>query len=218
MTIALHREHIEWCDLWIRSAEKNRYPRVLLIGDSICRGYCAATQKRLDEIADCARVATSRFVSDPVFYQELSLVLDQAQFSVIHFNNGLHGWDYSEKDYADGLPLLIEFLRRKAPSAKLIWATSTPLYQAHNLGTFNPEWHHRVIERNRLAAEVMTAHGIPSHDLFNLALGKLGWFTQDGVHYQDEGYAHLATQVAAHIQALIPSSADRVPLATSLTR
>lgn len=196
----IHREHIEWCDLWIRSAESTRHPRALLIGDSICRGYYPAVEKRLDGKVDCARVATSRFLSDPVYFQELALVLNQCRFSVVHFNNGLHGWDYSEADYADGLRTLVEFLRCSAPGATLVWATSTPVYQANDLGRFDPR-HQRVIERNHLAAEVMTAHGIATNDLFNLALGKMPWFTQDGVHYHAEGNEHLADQVATQVLA-----------------
>ncbi len=194
----IHREHIEWCDLWIRSAERTRHPRALLIGDSICRAYYDAVERRLEGRVDCARVATSRFVSDPVYYRELALVLDQCRFSVIHFNNGLHGWDYSEADYVDGLRTLVDFLRRSAPQATLIWATSTPVHRANDLSQFDPH-HLRVIERNRLAAEVMASHAIVSNDLFQLALGKTAWFTQDGVHFLGDGNEQLADQVAARI-------------------
>lgn len=199
----IHREHIEWCDIWVRSAGKTGNPRALFIGDSICRGYYPQVEKLLEGKAECARVATSRFVCDPVYQQELALVLDHYRFPVIHLNNGLHGWDYSEADYADGVHRLLEFVERAAPSATLIWASSTPVYQSGDLTRFNP-WHERVIERNRLAAAIVGSHGIPINDLFNLALGKTAWFCNDGVHYAAEGSAQLAAQVAEHVAARLP--------------
>ena len=33
------RERIEWADIWVTDADKDDLPRVLLIGDSITRGY-----------------------------------------------------------------------------------------------------------------------------------------------------------------------------------
>ena len=33
------REHIEWSDVWIPGANKTDLPHVLLIGNSITRGY-----------------------------------------------------------------------------------------------------------------------------------------------------------------------------------
>ncbi len=196
----IHREHIEWCDTWIRSAEATRHPRALLIGDSICRGYYQAVEQRLDGEIDCARVATSRFVLDPTYQRELALTIDQCRFSLIHFNNGLHGWDFSEADYADGLNLLVDFLRRRAPQATLIWAASTPVYQANELTQHAPN-HVRVVERNRLARAVMVAQGIAINDLFSLALGKTAWFCEDGVHFNEEGNKFLSEQVAGQIRS-----------------
>jgi len=33
-----------------------------------------------------------------VFLKEVELVLDQMKFDVIHFNNGMRGWQYIEAD------------------------------------------------------------------------------------------------------------------------
>lgn len=196
----IHRETIEWCDIWIRGADRTDQPRVLFIGDSICRGYYPHVEKLLEGKLACARVATSRFVSDPVYQQELALVLGQYRFQAIHVNNGLHGWDYSEDDYAIGLIDLIAFLRRLAPTAQLIWAQSTPIHLAGEPGRFDPR-HQRVMERNRLASRVMAGEGIPLNDLFSLAVGQSAWFTADGIHYTAEGSAALGAQVAAHVAA-----------------
>src|SRR5258706_5324892 len=93
------RESIEWCDIWISHANETNLPSVLLIGDSIARECYPEVEKRLAGKAFVARLATSRFVSDPVLSKEIELVLDQAKFDVIHFNNGMHGWQHSEAEY-----------------------------------------------------------------------------------------------------------------------
>src|SRR3954469_14911554 len=65
------RESIEWCDIWISHANETKLPRVLLIGDSIARDYYPEVEKRLAGKAFVARLATSRFVADPVLLKEI---------------------------------------------------------------------------------------------------------------------------------------------------
>src|SRR4026209_1855160 len=93
------REAIEWCDIWISHANETNLPRVLLIGDSIVRDYYPEVEKRLAGKAFVARLATSRFVADRVLLEEIKLVLSGTKFDVVVFNNGMHGWQHSEKEY-----------------------------------------------------------------------------------------------------------------------
>jgi len=81
------RERIEWIDIWVTDADKTDLPRVLLVGDSITRGYFGGVEKHLAGKAYCARLTTSKCVSDPTFNDDLKLILNQYKFSVIHFNN-----------------------------------------------------------------------------------------------------------------------------------
>jgi hypothetical protein len=59
---------------------------VLLIGDSITRGYFGEVEKHLTGKAHCARLTTSKCVSDPSFLDEVQLFLKQYRFAVVHFN------------------------------------------------------------------------------------------------------------------------------------
>src|SRR5258705_13861017 len=93
-TSPLARESIEWCDIWISHANETNLPRVLLIGDSITRDYYPEVEKHLVGKAYVARLATSRFLTDPVLAKEIALVLEGTKFDVIHFNNGMHGWPH----------------------------------------------------------------------------------------------------------------------------
>jgi hypothetical protein len=112
------REAIEWCDIWISHANETNLPRVLLIGDSIARDYYPEVEKRLAGKAFVARLATSRFVADPVLLKEIELVLTGARFDVIQFNNGMHGWQHSEEAYRKAFPKLIKTIRTHAPKAR----------------------------------------------------------------------------------------------------
>src|SRR5712672_3715626 len=124
-TVPPAREAIEWCDIWISHANETNLPRVLLIGDSIARDYYPEVEKRLAGKAFVARLTTSRFAADPVLVKEIELVLDQAKFDVIHFNNGMHGWQHSEAEYERALPKFIKIIRAHASKARLVWAATT---------------------------------------------------------------------------------------------
>jgi hypothetical protein len=118
------RERIEWIDIWVTDADKDDLPRVLLVGDSIARGYFAGVEQHLKGKAYCARLTTSKWVSNPTFNNDLQLLFKQYNFSVIHFNNGLHGWGYSEAEYQEGLQNTLEALKEHAGNVKLIWGTT----------------------------------------------------------------------------------------------
>lgn len=192
------REAIEWCDIWIRSADRDGLPRLLCIGDSIARGYYPTVERSLDRRFDCARIATSRFAGDPVFSRELRLVLDEYRFSVIHFNNGLHGWAWSEAAYREGMLTLVAVLREFQPQARLICATSTPIYRPGEPGVLATD-NDRVVERNRIVRGLMADAGIAIDDLYAIALAQPSWIAVDGIHYGEAGCDGLANAVCMSI-------------------
>lgn len=195
------RERIEWIDIWVTDADKEELPRVLFVGDSITRGYFGAVEKQLAGKASCARLTTSKCVSDPTFNDDLRLLLKQYKFSVIHFNNGLHGWGYTEEQYQDGLLKTVAALQGN--SAKLIWTTTTPVREKSDLKTFSKQTD-RVIERNRLAAEIMKEHGIVTDHLFELVKDHPEWQSKDGVHFNGSGNEAIAKQVAENVLRVLP--------------
>jgi hypothetical protein len=201
------RERIEWIDIWVTDADKADLPRVLLVGDSITRGYFGAVEKHLAGKAYCARLTTSKCVSDPTFNDDLKLLLKQFEFSVIHFNNGLHGWGYTEDQYREGLSKAITAVKKHAGDAKLIWATTTPVREKGNLETF-AERTDRVHVRNKLASEIMTEHQIPTDDLFALVNEHAEWTSGDGVHFNGKGNEALAEQVSESVFENLPAAAS----------
>lgn len=69
------REYIEWSDIWIPGANKTDLPHVLLIGNSITRGYYGKVEAALKEKAYVGRLSNSKSVGDPALIEELAVVL-----------------------------------------------------------------------------------------------------------------------------------------------
>jgi hypothetical protein len=190
------RESIEWCDIWISHADETNLPRVLLIGDSISRDYYPEVEKRLAGQAYVARLSTSRFIGDPVLLKELALVLDQMKFEVIHFNNGMHGWQHSEKEYGKAFPKFLATIRAHAPDAKLIWASTTSLKEPKPLPNDQSQASdERIAARNAIALNYIKARGIEVDDLNSLVLGHPEYH-RDNVHFNEQGINIEAEQVA----------------------
>jgi hypothetical protein len=219
------RESIEWCDIWLPHANEAepKLPRVLLIGDSIARGYYPAVEKRLAGKAYVARLATSAFVSDPMLPKEIALVLDSEKFDVIQFNNGMHGWQHSEAEYRAAFPKFLATIQQHARGAKLIWATTTPLKEDTSAQTGEPGAatdksvdarklmlkadltrvsDARIAARNAIALEFVKPLGIPVDDLNALMAGHPEYHNGN-VHFNQKGINVQADQVAAQIEKLL---------------
>lgn len=209
-------EAVDWLEVRVNAADDKSLPRVLLVGDSITGGYFPGVANELKGRANVARFATSRGLGDPALFKELALVLDQYQFSVIHFNNGLHGWAYTEDDYRAEFPKLMQVLKDHAPAAKLIWASTTP----HRMGPpkfeqFDPK-NKRIQERNRISAELAALAGIPVNDLYALEENHPEHMT-DGCHYKPEAAAAQAKHVAQFIVAALPKAVELMTVSADLS-
>lgn len=202
--MTVHRESIEWSDVWVTAANRTDQRRVLLVGDSIARSYYDGVNKLLSGRLACARLANSKCVCMPAFERELKFLLDDFDFAAIHFNNGLHGWDYTEAEYAAGLRSAFKYLRRRSPGGALIWASTTPVRRTDDLAKFDPRTE-RVKERNRIAADLCRRHGLPTDDLFALVQNRPDCYAPDGVHFNAQGQALLAGAVAQSIMDALNS-------------
>lgn len=112
----------------------------------------------------------------------------------MHFNIGMHGWAYSEEEYRRNLPLLVDVIRENAAAAKLIWGSTTPVRKDQEHGATND----RIRARNAI-------QHIAVDDLHALMLSH-GDLHSDDVHFNKEGSALLARQVADSIQKALPSA------------
>jgi hypothetical protein len=201
-------EQIEWT--WeVRPEHPDpALPNVLLLGDSISRNYYPQVAKDLSGTANVYLLALSTSVGDPRLSRQIMefIALERVTFSVVHFNNGMHGWSYSEAQYRAAFPQLLRTVRRMVGrSGSLMWASITPV-QPH---AFNGATNDRIDERNRIALAFATAAGLPLDDQYAL-MSKHQDLYEDTVHFGPAGAALMGDQAASLTRnALLRRSALR---------
>ena len=175
-------------------------PRVLLIGDSISRGYTLAVRKQLAGKANVHRAPTN-CGSSVNGVEKLDIWLGQGKWDVIHFNFGIHDVQKSiPKDtYLKNLEVIVG--RLKATGAKVIFATTTPI-QDDPTKKQNPAT--AVVERNQAAIELMKKNDVPVDDLFTTITPKVAEYQNvKDVHFKEEGYDYMGKAVSESIVPLL---------------
>lgn len=175
----------------------HQLPNVLLVGDSITRNYFPEVQHELNGRANVYLFAASTSLGDPRLNAQLSefATLEGVKFNVVHFNNGMHGWAYSEKEYAASFPGYVATLRKIAAGAHLIWASTTPVKKDDPLGPSNE----RIKARNAEALQIVTRDLISVDDQYSLMLRHPNLYLDD-VHFNPEGSSLQGRQVVNTIE------------------
>lgn len=193
---AIIRETSEWSNIWWDHADDPAMDRVLLIGDSISVGYTHPVIDRLKGFALVDRLANSKAVNDPAHYKEITYVLSEYRYKVIHFNNGLHGWHIPDDVYASSLRHMVQTLQHYGQGAKLVWASSTPIAAPGDPAGLDPDKNPQVIRRNELARDIMESCEIPINDLYTLMLDRPELRGRDPYHFNPDGQAVQGEAVA----------------------
>ena len=195
-------EEIEWT--WeVRPPHVDPHlPNVLLLGDSISRSYFPQVTKDLAGAANVYLMASSTSVGDPRLPRQIAEFadLENVTFSVVHFNNGMHGWGYTEAQYRAAFPGFVSAVRSLPGHGKLIWGTTTPVKTDTPDAATNP----RVEARNAAASAVLAPEHLPVDDLYAL-MSKHQDLHQDNVHFNDAGAALMGDQAAALIRQALPT-------------
>lgn len=190
-------------------------PRVLLIGDSISIGYTPFVRELLAGVAVVHHNPGNAGHTGRGL-EQLDAWLGDGHWDVIHCNWGL--WDlayrpggsktdgldkqsgtisWTPEQYEQHLRRLMARLQRT--SAKLIWASTTPVPEGEP-GRFPAD----AARYNEVAARVMQELHVPIDDLFAHAAPRLAELQQPrNVHFTAAGYRYLAEQVARSIAAAL---------------
>lgn len=175
-------EEIEWT--WeVRPTDVDpSLPNVLLEGDSISRNYFSEVTHDLKGIANVYLMASSISVGDPRLSEELESFakMEGVRFQVVHFNNGMHGWAYSEAEYKAAFPGYLAALHRIAPQAAFIWASTTPVRKEKEPGPTNA----RVDARNAIALTLVQGMAVDDQ---HAVMAKHPDLYLDDVHFNEEG-------------------------------
>jgi lysophospholipase L1-like esterase len=194
-------EEIEWT--WeVRPPHPDaKLPNVLLLGDSITRAYFPQAVKDLTGTANVYLMASSTSVGDPRLPRQIAefATMEGVTFRVVHFNNGMHGWAYTEAEYKTAFPSFLHAIKRLVVSKDaMIWATTTPVRADATGGANNS----RVDARNDIANSFVKSAGVVIDDQHALMM-KHQDLHQDPVHFQPSGAALQGDQAAATIKTAL---------------
>ncbi|MCB1207255.1 MAG: SGNH/GDSL hydrolase family protein [Verrucomicrobiae bacterium] len=169
-------------------------PRVLLIGDSVSRGYTQAVRKFLAGKANVHR-APANCGPTKAGVEKLDIWLGSGKWDLIHFNFGIHDRATPVDDYRARLGEITD--RLAATGAKLVWATTTPIPDVAK----SKQTAASIVERNAVAAALMKERGVVIDDLFAAMTPHLTEYQPAGdVHFTAPGYDFLGETVAKSIE------------------
>ncbi len=172
-------------------------PRVLLIGDSVSRGYTQSVRKALAGRANVHR-APANCGPTSLGLRKLDVWLGDGKWDLIHFNFGIHDRNTPVAEYSQRLEQLVE--RMKKTGAKLVWASTTPIPDDPT----KKQTAASIVERNEAAAQIMQKHGVAVDDLFNAVTPHLEKMQNpNDVHFNGAGYEFLGQQVGKAIESLL---------------
>lgn len=182
---------------WDFVADDPKLPRVLLIGDSVSRGYTLPVRKALAGKANVHR-APANCGPTASGLKNIEVWLGDGKWDLIHFNFGIHDRNTPVDDYAQRLTQLIE--RMEKTGAKLMWGSTTPI--SDDLA--KKQTAASIVERNQVATLLMEKHGIATDDLFAAITPHLAEMQNpNDVHFNAKGYDFLGATVAKAIEAAV---------------
>jgi len=188
--------------------------KAVLIGDSIRMGYQPFVQAKL--------AGEMEVWGPPENCRHRLWALDhfpawvaEREPDILHVNFGIH--DQSENTHGDGqvqilpeqyalcLKRFIAKVRALPKAPVMIWATSTPLFEA-KVGTPMQEWPTRgQIDRyNGIALEIVRASDVRVNDLHAVIMANDFWTCQreDGCHMLERGNELLSDAVVAALRSV----------------
>ncbi|MEI6075607.1 MAG: SGNH/GDSL hydrolase family protein, partial [Verrucomicrobiota bacterium] len=168
-------------------------PRMLIIGDSISRGYTLAVRHALAGKVNVHR-APANCGPTASGLKNLNVWLGKSKWDIITWNFGIHDRNTAPEVYRKNLEVLLQRIQKTG--AKIIWVRTTPAPPSgKNHEGFTDAQCDQV---NRIADEVMSANHLAEVDLYYLLKPKLsGLQLPDNVHFQEPGYQLMGSNIAS---------------------
>lgn len=200
--------------LLILSGFSKPKPKILIIGDSISIGYFPYVKKELSDAAVLTHNPGNAMYSGNGL-KKIKQWLGNEKWDIIQFNWGL--WDlayrrpttgnrlnrdkingkvtHTTEEYAKNLDSLVKML--KTTHARLIFVTTTYVPESEP-GRFTKD----VKRYNQVAKKVMRENGVLINDIYakSKRIHKKYGLGDDNVHYNEEGYKHLAEYIAGFLR------------------
>jgi len=183
---------------WDYVKDDPKLPRVLVIGDSISRGYTLPLRHALNGKVNLHRAPENCGpTSNGLKKLDIWLGDPSNRWDVITFNFGIHDRKTPDAVYVKNLKAIVTKLQ--ASGAQLIWVNTTPVPKGAN------EHVEGNSERvNALASSIMTELNIPIVDLYSKVKEVPSEHTiPNNCHFRDGGYEILGSAVAAQILSVL---------------
>lgn len=194
------REKTEWLNYWFDRANLLTENRILLIGDSVTRGYRRRLGKIIKRPVDC--FATSSTLYDPIFWKELDLFFSVSEYRQVkaqiqigaHCISGfaqaekrMSTWEDIERDYEKLLNTVLQYI------PDVVIATATNIVKEDDLVTIDEYLNSQILRCNEIAVKIATKYGLKINDLYT---AMKGCAHSDFVHFTEAGYDIAAQQTA----------------------
>ncbi len=191
------KEQYEWIHSWSDEADKADLPRILLVGDSITYFYQEKVREKLRGKYYVDYIATSYAIDTPFYNVLVGGFAKDNNYSIIHFNHGLHGQHMEKETYKQGLETLLNEIKKEG--TKIVLALSTKVNKEGN-EALDEKWAVRVTERNEAMRELSNAYGYSIDDLYTVSLGIPNELRkEDGTHYLPSAVNDFADKVVESI-------------------
>ena len=186
-------ETYEWDNVWWEQTSKTDVSRVLYIGDSIScatRGFATACSE--------GRIlfdgfGTSKALDNPFLFDSIRIFAKQQKYrDAVLFNNGLHGWHLDDTQYLYCYEKTVRFLLDEFKETPIVIVLTTSVSDA--------ETEKRVKYRNEIAAKIADQYGLPIIDLYSVSVEFSEFRTEDGVHFNADGYKKFAEQILCDLK------------------
>jgi hypothetical protein len=197
-------ENTEWSHSWIVKTNDTILPKVLIVGDSHVERYYGVVAENLGPNVSCSKFTTSKSLGDPVFIKQLESVLMLCDFDVIAFNNGLHGADYSIEAYGKFVEIAYDMLKENAKKS-VVWVNSTAIREKNNINEFAPR-NQQIIERNKFLSDFTNKNTIKLVDFYSNTANNLEYYSNDGVHFNNEGINIEAEMITEQVLEILESN------------
>jgi lysophospholipase L1-like esterase len=183
---------------WDYVKDDPNLPRVLIIGDSISRGYTTPVRHALKGKVNLHRApANCGKLAYGIKNLDIWLGDKSNKWDVITFNFGIHDRKTPDSSYTNELKALT--MKLQATGAKLIWVNTTPVPKG--AAEYVEDNSERV---NKLASEIMTELNIPIVDLYSKAKAVPSEHKiANNCHFRDGGYVLLGAEVSANILSVL---------------
>ena len=195
-------ENTEWDDVWVECAKDTDSKRVLMIGDSITRGFRAMLRKELDGRALPNTIATSKAVDNPNFEKLIDYHLTVGyEYSAVHIMSGPHGGHMSTERFEEGFERLVRFVSERLPKAKILIGTYPKVRVNGDTSRIDEARNTVTEQRNDAARRVASKVGAELNDLYPAIGDDAELYSPDGLHLSSMGYTLLAEATAKRLGA-----------------